>query len=241
MFDPPAGERIGEVWFTGGARSAAARQISSSPASGCRSRSIPTTSRRGRAGCRAGQERMLVHPRRRARRDARAGAERARSAADELRAAALDGSIEQLMDWRPVARRRFLLRPAGHDPRDRRRDFAARIPAECGRDLPALRLRPPARASPRRRRRGRVATPSIDHLAQHLSRQRAADARRRAAFHSGADQRRTRSQDRQRWVIPLDGEVHSAATDAGPGDCLLLEAGERVETDGRADADRRYA
>jgi mannose-6-phosphate isomerase len=34
--------------------------------------------------------------------------------------------------------------------------------------------------------------------------------------------------DRRRWVIPLDGEVQSGEENAGPGECLLLEAGEQL-------------
>jgi mannose-6-phosphate isomerase len=37
---------------------------------------------------------------------------------------------------------------------------------------------------------------------------------------------------RQRWVLPLDGEVHSAGTSAGPGECLMLRPDERVDSSG---------
>ena len=36
-------------------------------------------------------------------------------------------------------------------------------------------------------------------------------------------------EDRERWVIPLEGEVGNAS----PGDCLLLQPGEWVEVSGR--------
>ena len=39
--------------------------------------------------------------------------------ADDLRKAAIDGSIEHLMDWKPVARGRLLLRPGRDHPCDR--------------------------------------------------------------------------------------------------------------------------
>ena len=57
---------------------------------------------------------------------------------DELRAAAQDGSIEQTGRVAARPRRRFLLRPAGHDSRHRRRPDVARVPAECRRHLPPL-------------------------------------------------------------------------------------------------------
>jgi mannose-6-phosphate isomerase len=48
---------------------------------------------------------------------------------ETLRAAALDGSIEDLLDWKPVKAGDFFY-SLGHDPRDRRRDHAGRGPAE---------------------------------------------------------------------------------------------------------------
>jgi hypothetical protein len=36
-------------------------------------------------------------------------------------------------------------------------------------------------------------------------------------------------EDRERWVIPLEGKVG----DALPGDCLLLQPGDRAGTGGR--------
>jgi mannose-6-phosphate isomerase len=37
-------------------------------------------------------------------------------------------------------------------------------------------------------------------------------------------------QGRQRWVMPLDGDVHCVEVSAGPGDCLLVGPNERVES-----------
>ena len=39
--------------------------------------------------------------------------------------------------------------------------------------------------------------------------------------------------DRERWILPLEGEVRSGHDVAGPGDCLLVEGGEAVMVDGR--------
>ena len=39
--------------------------------------------------------------------------------------------------------------------------------------------------------------------------------------------------DRMRWVMPLAGTARSGDDMAGPGECLLLGAGDRLETDGQ--------
>ena len=45
---------------------------------------------------------------------------------------------------------------------------------------------------------------------------------------------RDRLQDRRRWILPLDGSVCSGAESARPGECLLLQAEEELDSiDGR--------
>jgi len=39
-------------------------------------------------------------------------------------------------------------------------------------------------------------------------------------------------QDKRRWVMPLDSPVHAGAEVGGPGDVLLLQAGEGFESSG---------
>ena len=39
--------------------------------------------------------------------------------------------------------------------------------------------------------------------------------------------------DRERWVIPLEGEVRTDDGTAGEGDCLLLQQGEHISKCGR--------
>ena len=153
MFDPPAGERIGEVWFTDGAElPLLAKYIFTSERLSIQVH--PDDAQAHARGLPAGKSECWYildaepgatlglgpEARDRQRRAARSGARRLDRAADGLAAG---------------RGRRFHLRSVGHNPRDRRGHFAARIPAECGRDLSPLRLRPAARTSSRRRYRGR--------------------------------------------------------------------------------------
>jgi len=102
MFDPPAGERIGEVWFTDGADlPLMAKYIFTSERLSiqvhpndelARARGLP----QGKSEC------WYIL-------DAEPGATlglgfKRQIGADDLRQAALDGSIEELMDWRPCER-----------------------------------------------------------------------------------------------------------------------------------------
>jgi mannose-6-phosphate isomerase len=41
-------------------------------------------------------------------------------------------------------------------------------------------------------------------------------------------------QDRMRWVMPLGGAIRSGNDSAGPGECLLLQTNDALETDGNA-------
>ena len=76
------------------------------------------------------------------------------------------------------------------------------------------------------------AAPYPDSLAQHLApddRRTLVDGPKFVLVQSDRDL----FGDRQRWVIPIDGEVLSGSETGGPGDCFLLEAGERIEGKGR--------
>src|SRR4029079_19231988 len=111
MFDAPAGKRIGEVWFTGASDkpllvkylfTSERLSIQVHPSDEqARARALP----RGKSEC------WYIL-------DAEPGATlglglKLELSPDELRAAALDGSIEQLMDWRAVRAGDFFLVPAG--------------------------------------------------------------------------------------------------------------------------------
>ena len=67
----------------------------------------------------------------------------------EVMAAARDGSIVELMDWRRPQKGDFIYNPAGHDPRARPRTDGAGNPAGGRPHLSALRLWPSARTSSR--------------------------------------------------------------------------------------------
>ena len=152
---------------------------------------------------------------------------------DELRSAALDGSIEQRMHWRPVRPGDFFLVPAG-------------TVHAIGAGIHLLEFQQNSDVTFRLYDYGRPrelhvddAVDVADHgpypneLAQHVP---AIDTRLlandvhfsllHAAFDPAAGEAFA---DRQRWVIPLEGRVRGGGDDADPGDCLLLEAGEALD------------
>ena len=65
----------------------------------------------------------------------------------QLREAVDDGSIADLVAWRAVSAGRRHFRSRRNDPRDRRGSCHCGDPAAQRRDVPPVRLRPPARAS----------------------------------------------------------------------------------------------
>ena len=48
-------------------------------------------------------------------------------------------------------------------------------------------------------------------------------------YHGGGSEKLA---DRERWIVPLGGLVRAGEEEAGPGDCLFLEAGREVSGDG---------
>jgi mannose-6-phosphate isomerase len=150
---------------------------------------------------------------------------------DDLRDAALDGSIEGLMDWRPARPGDFYFVPAGtihaiggglsllefqqnSDVTYRLYDYGR--PRELHvEDAVAVALPAPYPAA----------------LIQHLS---AADGR---TLVDGPNftllqAREDALQDRRRWVMPLEGQARSGNDIAAAGECLLLQRGERLTSDG---------
>src|SRR3954467_13413514 len=111
MFDPPAGERIGEVWFTDGADlPLLAKYIFTSEKLSVQVHPNDEQARarglaRGKSEC---WYILEAEP------GATLGLGVTRTIDSlELRAAALDGSIEKLMDWRPVTAGDFVFVPSG--------------------------------------------------------------------------------------------------------------------------------
>jgi len=229
MFGPPAGERIGEVWFTDGAElPLLAKYIFTSERlsiqvhpddAQARARGLP----QGKSEC---WYILDAEP------DATLGLGlKQEIGSDELRAAALDGSIEQLMDWRPVAAGDFIFVPSGT------------IHA-IGAGISLLEFQQNADVTYRLYDYGRPrelhlddsvevasAQPFDDRLIQHLSgsgRRTLVDGPHFTLVLTSEDA----LEGRQRWVLPLDGEVHAAGTKASAGECLLLDPDERVESSG---------
>jgi mannose-6-phosphate isomerase len=143
--------------------------------------------------------------------------------ADELRAAALDGSIEQLLDWRPVAAGDFLYVPAGT------------IHA-IGGGISLLEFQQNSDVTYRLYDYGRPRELHLDDAIAVARRcpypselRRTVEEDEDVVLVDGPQFRLVHCHtdamtDHQRWVLPLDGEA--------AGECLLLEAGERFDSAG---------
>src|SRR5438132_2394306 len=228
-FDPPAGERIGEVWFTDGAElPLLAKYIFTSERLSIQVHPDDAEARERGLGQGKSECWYIL--------DAEPGATlglglQREVGSDELRTAALDGSIEQLMDWRSVAAGDFVFVPSGT------------IHA-IGAGISLLEFQQNSDVTYRLYDYGRPrelhlddglavsnARPFDDSLVQHLSgteQRTLVDGPHFTLVLTRADA----LQGRQRWVMPLDGKVHSEGTGAGPGECLLVEAEAGAESSG---------
>ena len=152
---------------------------------------------------------------------------------NELRAAALDGSIEQRMHWRPVRPGEFFLVPAG-------------TVHAIGAGIHLLEFQQNSDVTFRLYDYGRprelhvddaidVADlgPFPDELAQHVPAIETlllANDVHFSLLHAAFDPAAGEAfADRRRWVMPVEGRVRGGGDEAGPGDCLLLEAGEALD------------
>ena len=150
---------------------------------------------------------------------------------EELRAAALDGSIEGLVDWRHVRAGDFYFVPAGT------------IHA-IGGGLSLIEFQQNSDVTYRLYDYGR---PRELHIDAAVSVANLTPRPEGLALRLAPDEQRTlvdgppftvvlsdrdSLQDRQRWVIPLEGKVKSASDVAIPGEVLVLAAGERLDCDG---------
>jgi mannose-6-phosphate isomerase len=229
MFDAADDRRIGEVWFTGGGDlPLLAKYIFTSERlsvqvhpddAQARARGLP----QGKSECW-----YIV--------DAEPGSTlglglKREVSAEELRGAAIDGSIEELLDWRPVRAGDFFFVPAGT------------IHA-IGGGLSLIEFQQNADVTYRLFDYGRprelhlddgvavgLRAPYPEALAQHVSaddERTLVDGPQFVLIYSGEDALR----DRRRWVIPLAGKVRSEKDVAEAGDCLLLEPGDRLVCDG---------
>ncbi|GAA3885779.1 class I mannose-6-phosphate isomerase [Sphingomonas limnosediminicola] len=149
----------------------------------------------------------------------------------ELRAAALDGSIEELINWRPVNSGDFVFVPSGT------------IHA-IGADISLLEFQQNADVTYRLYDYGRPRELHLDDgiavsnsgpfpngLVQHLS---GTDERLLVASQHFVLLQSTSDAllGQRRWIIPLEAEVQSGTEIAGPGDVLLLEPNDRLESSG---------
>lgn len=230
MFDPPDGQRIGEVWFTGaGEQPLLAKYLFTSERLSIQVHPNDDQARargleRGKSEC---WYILDAEP------DATLGLGlNRRVPPDELRAAALDGSIERLLDWRLVRAGDFFLVPAGT------------IHA-VGAGIALLEFQQNSDVTYRLYDYGRprelhlddglavaAAEPYPDALAQQLSPsdlRTLVDGPQFVLVHTDRDM----LANRKRWVMPLDGEVHHDDESAKAGDCLLVGPGEAVECNGR--------
>ena len=218
MFNAPTGKRIGEVWFEGASDlPLLAKYIFTSERLSIQVHPNDEQARsRGLAGGKTECWTILEA-------DPGAtiglGAKRPLSA-EELREASLDGSIEKLIDWRPVRAGDFYFVPGGtvhaigagvslfefqqnEDVTYRLYDYGR--PRELHLD-DAVSVANPA--------------PYDGTLAQRLEgeEQVLVDGPHFTLVHTHRDA----LQGRQRWVAPLSGTVRSGLEVAVPGECLLL-------------------
>jgi len=216
-FGAPDGRRIGELWFTGGGELPLLAKY------------IFTSERLS----------IQVHPPEKTEcwyvLDAEPGATIGLGllreiSSDELRSAALDGSIERLVAWRPVRAGDFFFVPPGT------------IHA-IGGGLTLLEFQQNADVTWRLYDYGRPRALHVEEAVAVARPARALDPSRHLApgeeqmlidgpaftlVHSHGD----RLRDRQRWIIPLEGQVRSGSDVAAAGDCLLLEPGDELASDG---------
>lgn len=227
MFDAPAGERIGEVWFTGDpGLPLLAKYIFTSERLSVQVH--PDDAQAHARGLPSGKSECWYIL------EAQPGSRlglglKAELDKDQLRAAAIDGSIENLMDWRPVSAGDFIMVPSGT------------IHA-IGAGISLLEFQQNADVTYRLYDYGR---PRELHLDDGVDVSRPEPFADNLILHLSGNHNRTlvegphftlrlttddTLQERMRWVIPIEGEVRSGTTSAGPGECLLVGAGEHVET-----------
>jgi mannose-6-phosphate isomerase len=228
IFDPPPNKRIGEVWFTGaGGQPLLVKYLFTNERLSIQ---VHPDDEEARArGLAEGKSECWTII------DAEPGATlglglKARVSSHELREAALDGSIEELMDWRPVRGGDFFLVPPGTIHAigagisliefQQNSDITYRL-YDYGRPRELHLEDGIAIARPE---------PYPETQTQHLlatENRSLVDGRKFVLIHSNCDA----LEDRRRWIIPLEGKVLQNGECAGPGDCLLVEAGDRIETE----------
>ena len=230
IFDAPSGKRIGEVWFTGaGDQPLLVKYLFTSERLSIQVH--PNDDQAKARGLASGKRECWYIL------EAEPGATlglglKREASADELRAAALDGSIEELMDWRAVAAGDFFMVPPG-------------TVHAIGVGISLLEFQQNSDVTYRLYDYGRPRELHLDDgiavacpepyphsLAQHLEpgeERMLVDGPSFVLAQTDRDMFETR----KRWIIPLDGMVTIGDEHGGPGDCLLIGPGERVDTEAK--------
>lgn len=230
MFGSTGGRRIGEIWFTGGGDlPLLTKYIFTSERLSIQVH--PSDDQARAHGLGSGKEECWYIL------DAEPGATlglglKRQVTREVLRTAALDGSIEDLIDWRPVKAGDFFYVPAG-------------TVHAIGGGLSLLEFQQNADVTYRLYDYGRprelhlddgmaVARPQpySDQRARHFAPDQAAvlvDGPLFSLMQAVAGAAPHHAGNRRRWVMPLDGEVRGGGERAGPGECLLVEAGDELD------------
>jgi mannose-6-phosphate isomerase len=150
---------------------------------------------------------------------------------EEMRQAALDGSIEALMDWRPVRAGDFFYVPAG-------------TVHAIGEGLSLIEVQQQSDTTYRLYDYGR---PRELHLDDGIAVASGGTYPSACGTHVEGGQLLVKGPhfslihaigqtnalvERQRWAIPLTGTVTSGDEEADPGECLLIEPGAEISSDG---------
>jgi mannose-6-phosphate isomerase len=226
IFESSSGKRIGEVWFTGaGDEPLLAKYLFTSERLSIQVH--PNDEQAHERGLLSGKWEcwyiLDAEP------DASIGLGLTREIpAEELRTAALDGTIEQLIGWRSVRPGDVFLVPPGT------------IHA-IGGGISLLEFQQNADVTYRLYDYGRprelhlddgIAVARAEPYSPTLARQVApeqfgnlVDEGPFALIYANTDVMR----DRMRWVLPLKGSVRSEADSAAPGECLLVQPGDELE------------
>jgi mannose-6-phosphate isomerase len=227
-FFPPLGERIGEIWLTGATDAPLlAKYLFTSERLSVQVH--PDDNEARRLGLPRGKSECWFVLDAEAQATIGLGLRRELSRA-ELRAAALDGSIVDEMDWRPVAAGDFLYVPAGT------------IHA-IGGGISLLEFQQNSDVTFRLYDYGRARELHLDESVAVASREpyperlaRRVDERDDGVLVDGPQFTLIHAhsdclEDRTRWILPLSGSVRCGDECAGSGECLLVGAGELTEVE----------
>lgn len=230
MFSASGGKRIGEIWFTGASDAPVlVKYIFTSERLSIQVH--PNDDEARARGLKSGKEECWYIL------DADPGAKlglglKREIARDWLREAALDGSIEALMNWKPVVAGDFFYVPAG-------------TVHAIGGGLSLLEFQQNADVTYRLYDYGRPRELHLDdglavanpkpypmQYARHVSPGEPAvlvDGPLFSLVQAVGGKPPRNVANCRRWVMPVDSEVSATGDSAGPGECLLVEAFEELD------------